>query len=71
VIVVFLTARSLWYAFLTVSLLYGCGNLVLLVPVRYLQSLPDQIKPHSVIETRLDHMEHNRNFSMNGDYQKV
>jgi hypothetical protein len=42
-----------------------------LVSVRYLQSLPDQIKPHSVIETRLDHMEHNRNFSMNGEYKKV
>jgi hypothetical protein len=39
--------------------------------VRHLQSLPDQIKPHSVLETRLDHMEQNRNFSISGDYQRV
>ncbi len=49
----------------------SCAACTVLVSVRYLQSLPDQIKPHSVIETRLDHMEHNRNFSMNGEYKKV
>ena len=41
------------------------------VTVRSIRSLPDFIAPLAVIESRLEHMDFNRNFTTNGDYQRV